>query len=350
MSDDSTPLPLLAVRDLKIHFPVRRGILRRRTGTVFAVDGVDFSIERGKTLGIVGESGCGKTTVARGIVRLNSPTGGSISYDGVRIDTLGEAAFRAYRRKIQMIFQDPSSSLNPRLTVESAITEVLKAHALHGDRRGRSRRVAELIEQVGLLPAHRDRYPHEFSGGQKQRVSIARALAVEPELIVCDESVSALDVSVQAQILNLLKGLQARLGLTMLFISHDLGVIRHVSDTVAVMYLGRIVEIADRRELFAHPLHPYTSALLAAAPTLHLEGDRDSGPILQGDVPSPISPPPGCSFHPRCPAATARCREESPARETVGSGAGARHDIYCHNWKLSAEGRSVPDATKGAGS
>src|SRR5579859_7838608 len=306
--------PLLSVRGLRMHFPVTEGIVRRRvTGEVKAVDGIDFTVARGETLGLVGESGCGKTTTGRCILRLEQPTGGEILYDGVDLAKLERKAMMAMRRKIQVIFQDPYSSLNPRMKVGEIIAEPIKVHGIEPDATRRTARMRELLGICGLNAKFADRYPHEMSGGQRQRVGIARALALEPEFIVCDEAVSALDVSIQAQVVNLLEDLRERFGLTYLFIAHDLSVVRHLCQRVAVMYLGRIVELAECDELFDHPLHPYTRALLAAVPVPDptVEASRAFQPV-QGEVPSPINPPPGCVFHPRCPIAVASCREVRP--------------------------------------
>jgi oligopeptide transport system ATP-binding protein len=308
-------MPLLSVQDLKVHFPVYDGaVIPRRTGSVKAVDGVSFDIARGETFAIVGESGCGKSTTALAVLRMIKPDGGRILFDGTDITGLGPTPMKAVRRRMQTVFQDPFSSLNPRMKVGAIIAEPLMVHGLGADADRRRARIAELMGLVGLLPDMADRYPHEFSGGQRQRISIARALALEPDLVVCDEAVSALDVSIQAQILNLLMELQERLGLAYLFISHDLSVVRHISDRIGVMYLGRMVEQASRDELFAAPRHPYTQALLAAAPAHGPDaiGGEASPPGLAGEPPSARNPPPGCRFHPRCPIAVPACRSEPP--------------------------------------
>jgi oligopeptide transport system ATP-binding protein len=313
--------PLLDVRDLVKHFEVGGGLFGRRRGLIRAVDGVSFTIGRGETLGLVGESGCGKTTTGRCILQLERPTSGSVLFEGRDLTRLDGPELRRARRRIQVIFQDPYSSLNPRMTVGQIIAEPLTVHGLVRDAAGRAARVRALLGQVGLLPQHGRRYPHELSGGQRQRVGIARALAMEPALIVCDEPVSALDVSIQAQIINLLEDLQAELGLTYLFVAHDLSVVRHISDRVAVMYLGKIVELADRKALYDDPLHPYTRALLSAVPIPdpELEARRERV-VLRGEVPSPLNPPSGCAFHPRCALAVDRCRATTPELREVQPG------------------------------
>jgi oligopeptide transport system ATP-binding protein len=319
--------PLLAVRDLRVHFPIERGVFfRREVGRVRAVDGVSFTLAKGETLGLVGESGCGKSTTARAIIRLVRPTAGSVSFRGFDLATLDEPTMRrAVRPHVQMIFQDPYACLNPRMTVEQLVAEPIRNFGLPGpsraeggvarppDAEGVRARVVEMLELVGLSARHRDRYPHEFSGGQRQRIGIARALAASPELVLCDEPVSALDVSIQAQVVNLLQDLQERLGLTYLFIAHDLAVVRHISDRVAVMYLGRIVEVAPAAEIYDLPLHPYTVALLSAIPIPDPVVQRTRRRIaLQGEIPSPTKEYKGCRFADRCPVKIARCHEEDP--------------------------------------
>ncbi len=316
-------LPLLEVSDLIKHYPVRSGILRRNVGAVHAVDGVSFTVGVGETLGLVGESGCGKSTVARSILRLVEPTAGSIRLNGLDITHLGKTNLRPHRRSMQIIFQDPFASLNPRMTAGDIVGEPLSVHRLAAGNEKRER-VTELFEQVGLRPDQMHNYPHQFSGGQRQRICIARALSLRPDLIVCDEPVSALDVSIQAQVINLLIDLQRSHGFSYLFIAHDLAVVAHISHRVAVMYLGRIVEIAGKRELFANPRHPYTQALLASVPVADPTAKRLT-PLIDGDVPSPINPPSGCAFHTRCPHAMARCRIETPALADIGG----QHRVAC---------------------
>jgi len=316
--------PVLEVKDLKKHFPIQKGLLRRTAGHVFAVDGVSFSIAPGETLGLVGESGCGKSTVGRTVLRLIEPTAGSITLDGEDITRLGKVELRPYRRRMQIIFQDPFSSLDPRMSAGDIVGEPLR---VHGVARGRDRtaRVAALFERVGLRRAQMGNYPHQFSGGQRQRIGIARALALEPKLIIADEPVSSLDVSIQAQVLNLMIDLQRELGLSYLFISHNLAVVEHVSHSIAVMYLGRIVEYTDKKTLFTAPLHPYTESLLAAVPVPDPAIKRNKR-VLQGDVPSPVNPPSGCHFHTRCPYAVERCKVEAPLLREVRPG----QLVACH--------------------
>jgi oligopeptide transport system ATP-binding protein len=318
-------MSLLEVKNLKVHFPVQRGVFARVRETVKAVDGVSFQLERGETVGLVGESGCGKSTLGRAILRLVEPTAGEVLLDGENLLALNGSALRARRRKFQMIFQDPFGSLNPRMTVEDIVGEALDIHGLVENASARRKRVAELLKAVGLEPDYGRRYPHEFSGGQRQRIGIARALAVEPDLIICDEPVSALDVSVQAQIVNLLRDLQQQRGMAYLFIAHDLAVVEHISRRVMVMYLGKIVEMAEAKELIREPRHPYTQALISAVPEVDPESKRQRI-LLTGDVPSPIHPPRGCPFHPRCPIAEDRCRTEAPVL-TNGDRA---HPAACH--------------------
>lgn len=316
--------PLIEVKNLKKYFPIRGGILQRTIGYVKAVDGVTFTINKGETLSLVGESGCGKSTVGRTIIRLYDKTDGEVFYKSIPIHSLKKSELRKLRPKMQLVFQDPFSSLNPRLRVGDAIGEALLDHGLISKNELRDK-VIETMEICGLAPYHIDRYPHEFSGGQRQRIGIARALILDPEFIVLDEPVSSLDVSIQAQIINLLMDLQEQKGLTYLFISHDLSVVEHISTRVAVMYLGSIVEMAARDELFAHPLHPYTQALLSAVPIPDPDLKRERI-ILEGDIPSPANPPKGCKFHTRCPLAKDICREQVPEYKDVGGG----HFVACH--------------------
>jgi oligopeptide/dipeptide ABC transporter ATP-binding protein len=316
--------PALEVRDLKKHFPVKKGLLQKTVGHVYAVDGVSFTIREGETLGLVGESGCGKSTVGRAILRLVEPTSGSIKVAGQEIIGLSKPELRPYRREMQIIFQDPFSSLDPRMSAGDIVGEPLKVHGV-GNAKERRARVAELFARVGLRQAQMDSFPHQFSGGQRQRIGIARALALNPKLIIGDEPVSALDVSIQAQVINLLMDLQQELGLGYLFISHNLAVVEHISHYIAVMYLGRIVEYADKRTLFTSPRHPYTEALLSAVPVPDPSIKRKKV-VLEGDVPSPVKPPSGCHFHTRCPIAQERCKVESPALRDVGNG----QKVSCH--------------------
>jgi oligopeptide/dipeptide ABC transporter ATP-binding protein len=317
---------LLEVKNLKVHFPVKHGLFSRVKAYVKAVDDVSFAIKPGETLGLVGESGCGKTTLGRAIVKLVEATSGSILFEGENIANLSGAELRRRRRKFQMIFQDPYGSLNPRMTVSQIIGEAIDIHHLADSSTARQKRILDLLKSVGLDPVHAQRYPHEFSGGQRQRIGIARALAVEPKLIVCDEPVSALDVSVQAQIINLLRDLQQQRGIAYLFIAHDLAVVEHISQRVMVMYLGKVVELAEARAIISAPKHPYTQALISAVPVLDPDSKRKRI-VLAGDVPSPINPPSGCPFHPRCPIMERpRCVEEVPALREVTPG----HWASCH--------------------
>jgi oligopeptide transport system ATP-binding protein len=323
--------PLLEVTDLVKHYAVRGGILRRRIGTVHAVDGVSFSVQPGETLGLVGESGCGKSTVARTVLRLVEPTSGAIRLNGQDIAPLSKSELRPHRRSMQIVFQDPFASLNPRMTAGDIVGEPLGVHGLASGTK-KQERVAELFQQVGLRPDQMNNYPHQFSGGQRQRICIARALSLGPSLIVCDEPVSALDVSIQAQVINLLIDLQRKHNFSYLFIAHDLSVVAHISHRVAVMYLGRIVEIADKRELFANPRHPYTQALLASVPVADPKAKRLT-PMIDGDVPSPINPPSGCAFHTRCRYVMDRCKVERP----ILADASAGHQVAC--WLNEGTGR-----------
>jgi peptide/nickel transport system ATP-binding protein/oligopeptide transport system ATP-binding protein len=327
--------PLLIARDLVKYFPQGRTLLGQPRRLVKAVDGVSIEIRPGETLALVGESGCGKSTVGRLVLRLIEPTGGAVTFLGQDLAGLAPRRLRAFRADAQLIFQDPYASLNPRMTVGEALAEPLR---LHGDLQHRERlaRVAELLRLVGLKPDHAERHPHEFSGGQRQRIAIARAIAPGPKLIVCDEPVSALDVSVRSQILNLMRDLQQRLGLAYLFISHDLAVVKHVADRIAVMYLGRIVETGDTESLFQAPRHPYTRALLSAIPVAAAKRSR-SRRLMDGDPPSPIDPPPGCHLHPRCPHSVARCTSEMPKLE-----GGATHGVACHRWQELAAETALP--------
>lgn len=314
---------ILEARNIKKHFPIKKGFFMREVAQVKAVEDVNFVVRRGETLGLVGESGCGKSTLGRTLIRLYEPTAGTIQFDGSNFLNLSGEELRKKRRDIQMIFQDPYASLDTRMTVGQIIEEPFKIHGLLGHQE-RQTRVKQLLELVGLKASHVNRYPHEFSGGQRQRISIARAVALEPKLIICDEPVSALDVSIQAQVLNLLKDLQERLNLTYIFISHDLSVIEHVCDRIAVMYLGRIVELSTRDELFNNPLHPYTRALMSSIPTIGT-GKKKMSKILTGEIPSPINPPSGCAFHPRCPHKIKECSEVLP--QLIGT---EQHSKACH--------------------
>jgi len=327
-SNGSSTDEILRVENLKVHFPVTKGIVfQKQVASVKAVDGVSFTLKRGETLGLVGESGCGKSTTGLAVIRMLAATSGRILFEGEDITTFNKSQVKEFRRRVQMVYQDPYGSLNPRMKVSDIIGEPLEVHGRAKDRVAYRARIEELLDMVGLAPYMADRYPHEFSGGQRQRIGIARALALEPSLIVCDEPVSALDVSIQAQVINVFMDLQRRLGLTFIFIAHDLAVVRHISDRIAVMYLGRIVEIASREELYKNPLHPYTIALLSAVPVADVEAEsKRARMIVKGEVPSALNPPSGCRFHPRCPLAMDRCSTEVPALSDQGSG----RVVACH--------------------
>ncbi len=332
---------LLRVEDLKVHFPVTQGVLlQREVGVVKAVDGVSFDLKRGETFGLVGESGCGKSTTALAALRMLQPMAGRVVFEGRDVTHLNRAEMRPLRRRMQMVYQDPFGALNPRMKVQDIIGEPLTVHGVAGSRAAYRHRVAELMDLVGLLPDMAGRYPHEFSGGQRQRIGIARALALEPSLVICDEPVSALDVSIQAQVINLLMDLQERLGLTYLFIAHDLSVVRHISDRIGVMYLGKLVEVAPAEALFAAPRHPYTQALLNAVPVPDptAPGDPEDD-LIAGEVPSARNPPPGCPFHPRCPQAMARCRADAPGLGPRG--AAQEQAVACHLYETVHAGRAV---------
>ena len=332
---DSNGTPLVQVHHLKKYFPITRGIVQRHVGDIKAVDDVNFNIYKGETLGLVGETGCGKTTVGRTIIRLYEPTAGQVVFDDVDLASLRGGELRRLRRRMQMIFQDPYASLNPRMAVGSIIAEPLEVHRVARGQAKRER-VQELLQLVGLNPNFANRYPHEFSGGQRQRIGIARALALNPALIICDEPISSLDVSIQAQVVNLLEDLQERLGLTYLFIAHDLSMVRHISNRMAVMYLGKIVELTNRDEIYLNPLHPYTQALMSAVPVPDPELEaKQQRIILEGDLPSPASPPQGCNFNTRCPKAMDVCFEQDPEFIEVKPG----HFCACHLVKAPEEGK-----------
>lgn len=319
---------ILKVSNLKMHFPIKAGVLQRTVGHIKAVDGLNFEIKKGETFGIVGESGCGKSTAGRSIIRLYKPTDGEIIFNGKDITSLNERELRtSIRKDMQMIFQDPYASLNPRKTLGGTLMEPLKEHRIYKNNKQRLTRVKELLEVVGLNSAFTNRYPHEFSGGQRQRIGIARALALDPELMIADEAVSALDVSIQSQIINLLEDIQDEFNLSYIFISHDLSVVRHISDRVGVMYLGKFMEVAEKKTLFQEPLHPYTQSLLSAVPTVRKKGEvKKERIVLKGDLPSPANPPPGCVFHTRCPAAMDICKQAIPELQKIK----ANHYVACH--------------------
>ncbi|NBX17017.1 MAG: dipeptide ABC transporter ATP-binding protein [Proteobacteria bacterium] len=320
--------PLLEVKNLQKYFPVQGGFFGQVIGRVHAVDNISFTVRKGKTLGLVGESGCGKSTLGRTILRLTEPSGGEIIYEGKNISKISSPEMRALRKDLQIIFQDPFASLNPRMSIREILSEPFEIHGLYPDAAERRTQVIELLKEVGLNPEAADRYPHEFSGGQRQRIGIARALALKPKLIVADEPVSALDVSIQSQILNLMMDLRDKYGLSYIFIAHDLAVIEHISDEIAVMYLGKIVEHTDSRSLYRQPLHPYTQALISSIPEPKV-GAKKERKVLQGDVPSPINPPAGCRFNTRCPYAKDQCRSEEPVLRNMGS-TETPHWVACH--------------------
>ena len=347
MSETSnTHQKLVEIRGLKMWFPIMRGILQKHVADVKAVDGLNFDVFQGETLGLVGESGCGKSTTGRAILQLYKPTAGSVLFEGTDLVALKGEDLRKMRRRMQMIFQDPYASLNPRMTVGSIVAEPLEVHNI-GTKAERVERVRELLKVVGLNPYFINRYPHEFSGGQRQRIGVARALAVNPAFIVCDEPISALDVSIQAQVINLLEDLQEQFGLTYLFIAHDLSVVRHISDRIAVMYLGKIMELSDREELYLNPMHPYTQALLSAVPIPDpVIEEKRQRIILEGDVPSPVNPPKGCNFSTRCPKALDMCKEQEPEFRDYGGGHWAACWLHQNEWCLTWETRRWTD--KGA--